>query len=270
MANPNDIIYSRRNSLGTGFSEKTLTPVAGAAIICDLCGDLTTFTGSFGGAAITSSYSHTSSFSVSASHAPFIFDVSAYLSSSWTGSNTSQFSGTSSYTLRSLTASYALNGGGSGTGLETGSTYPITSSWAVTSSWGIESEAAQTSDFSLDSQYCLSASYASNAGLNTSYKVTGSFISYQTGNVYALTNMDNGKYVSIANTSSVQIMVSSSLDPCFTCVLFQSGSGNLVMVSENGVQISSLLNKTGSAGQFSVIKLFRLNTGKFILYGDLA
>ncbi len=34
-----------------------------------------------------------------------------------------------------LTSSYALNGGGGGTTLTTGSTYPITSSWAITASY---------------------------------------------------------------------------------------------------------------------------------------
>jgi hypothetical protein len=43
-------------------------------------------------------------------------------------------SGTSSYAINSLTASYAENAGG-GTSLETGSTYPITSSWAISASW---------------------------------------------------------------------------------------------------------------------------------------
>jgi hypothetical protein len=43
------------------------------------------------------------------------------------------FSGTASYARRSLTASYALNasGGGGGSTLRTGSTYPITSSWST-------------------------------------------------------------------------------------------------------------------------------------------
>ena len=59
------------------------------------------------------------------------------------GSFTGSFRGTSSYSRRALTASYALNasggGGGSsgtsgasggGSSLRTGSTYPITSSWS--------------------------------------------------------------------------------------------------------------------------------------------
>jgi hypothetical protein len=55
------------------------------------------------------------------------------------GSFTGSFRGTSSYSRRALTASYALNAsGGGGSSLRTGSTYPITSSWsrrAVTASY---------------------------------------------------------------------------------------------------------------------------------------
>jgi len=163
MANPLDIVYSRKNADGNGFNEKILIPVPGAAVVCDACGDLTTYTGSFGGATISASYSLTASYAVSASYAPgglnievtssdtnyyvpFVTntgsnvlyidtssiyynpaldslivpyvvgtasfavsasyplpssppDLSAYLSSSWTGSNSSRFFGTSSLAI---------------------------------------------------------------------------------------------------------------------------------------------------------------------------
>lgn len=55
------------------------------------------------------------------------------------GSFTGSFLGTSSYARRAVTASYALNasGGGGGTSIFTGSTYPITASRAITSSYAI-------------------------------------------------------------------------------------------------------------------------------------
>ena len=45
------------------------------------------------------------------------------------------------------TASYVLNGGGSGTTLTTGSTYPITSSWSISSSFASQSVSASWSPF---------------------------------------------------------------------------------------------------------------------------
>jgi hypothetical protein len=66
-----------------------------------------------------------------------------------------------------LTASYAMNGGGSS--LVTGSTYPITSSWAfnsISASYALSSAFAYSSSYSVNSNsssYALTASYALNA-----------------------------------------------------------------------------------------------------------
>ena len=64
-----------------------------------------------------------------------------------------------SYSLYALTASYAMNGGGSS--LVTGSTYPITSSWALNS---VSASTALSSAFAYSSSYALTASYALNGG----------------------------------------------------------------------------------------------------------
>lgn len=67
----------------------------------------------------------------------------------------------SSYSSVALTASYALNGGVSGTSaISTGSSYPITSSWALKTQTASFSYASVTSDFSITSTYCDTASYA--------------------------------------------------------------------------------------------------------------
>ena len=101
-----------------------------------------------------------------------------------TGSNaiSSSYSISASY---SQTASFSLNGGGSGTLLETGSTYPITSSWAnntLTSSYSFTALNSITADFaylaqeSVSSSYALTASYALNGGSSISND-TASYIS---------------------------------------------------------------------------------------------
>jgi hypothetical protein len=69
-----------------------------------------------------------------------LLKIRTYLINS--GSFTGSLNGTSSYTRRALTASYALNasGGGGGSTLRTGSTYPITSSFArraITASYAL-------------------------------------------------------------------------------------------------------------------------------------
>ena len=75
MANPLDIVYSRKNADGNGFDEKTLVPVSGSFVVCDACGDLTTWSGTIGGggggAVITSgsNWNITASWATSASYA---------------------------------------------------------------------------------------------------------------------------------------------------------------------------------------------------------
>ena len=55
MANPLDIVYSRKSPDGTAFNEKVLTPIPGYFIMCGPCGDLTTNMAT-DGFPITSSY----------------------------------------------------------------------------------------------------------------------------------------------------------------------------------------------------------------------
>jgi hypothetical protein len=73
----------------------------------------------------------TSSGNITISSSGLIFN-SAFTSSR---RNAVGFFGTSSYTRRALTASYALNASGGGSTLRTGSTYPITASRALTASY---------------------------------------------------------------------------------------------------------------------------------------
>jgi len=90
-------------------------------------------------------------------------DVSIYLSSSWTGSKTSQFSGTSSY---ALTASYVL-----GT-----SSFAETSSYTLTSSISISSSYTETSSISISSSYASTASYVDITGSGILVNYNGSQI----------------------------------------------------------------------------------------------
>ena len=78
---------------------------------------------------------------------------------------TASLYGTASNSVSSsyaTTASYALNGGGGGTTLITGSTYPITSSWSnntISASYALTSSYATTASYALNS---LTASYCLN------------------------------------------------------------------------------------------------------------
>jgi len=112
-----DVHYSSENSDKT-FSGKILSSIPKHFVVFDECGDLSTFTGSFGigGTPLNTGswYPITSSWSISSSWAPFTeFDDSHLLTTQsfniWTGSSDSQFFGTSSFALRSYTASYGFH-----------------------------------------------------------------------------------------------------------------------------------------------------------------
>jgi hypothetical protein len=88
------------------------------------------------------SSSLSASYASSSTHADWANFASSSLSASWSSSSlSSSFVRGGGFISGSLlgTASFAVSAswapGGSGTGLETGSTYPITASWAVSASW---------------------------------------------------------------------------------------------------------------------------------------
>ena len=74
-----------------------------------------------------------------------------------------------------LTASYAMNGGsGGGTGLATGSTYPITASHALTASYIANMPSGST----VSASYALTSSYAMNQGIGIP-RYDFSYVEYQ-------------------------------------------------------------------------------------------
>jgi len=132
--------------------------------------------------ATSASYSLSSSYSVNSTtstSASFASTASYNLNSI-----SSSFAATSSYNLNSisssyaLTASFSLNGGGGGTTLTTGSTYPITSSW---------------------SNNATTASYALNASGG------GGGISYITGSPVI------GQYIVVSGSSTTQYILTQSV-----------------------------------------------------------
>lgn len=145
------------------------------------------FNSTFADSALYSEFSGTSSlaadaisssYALSASYAPFVqVYQTTTVSSSWASSSLS-----SSYSNLALTASYALNGGGGGTSLETGSTYLITSSWAISASWAPGGGSSDTASYAYTasySQYALTASYVniipSGSTESSSYAITSSY-----------------------------------------------------------------------------------------------
>lgn len=182
-----------------------------------------------GGSSVSASWSSASIFSISASFAsqsistswsPFIPTISA----SWASSSIS-----SSY---SITASFALNGGGGVTSI---------------------SQSNLLGTASLFSQGFI------NTGSYTS-KITASF---------NLTTNENGKLLIVNFPSNSFIQVSSTLPQGFGCSLYQSGSGQ-VIVTGSGANIRNRAGLSASYAQYSIISLLQIDSGNYVLQGDMA
>jgi len=186
----------------------------------------------------TASTSISSSYAITASYAlnggGGTTDVSTYLSSSWTGSATSQFSGTASYALEALSASWAP----SSTPTDV-STY-LSSSWtgSATSFLSGTASYAQTSSFAITASYSIfnfitssvtssiSASY-SNFAETASYALTARSSSFATTASRAVSAATasykaNAEYLTVVRTGTNQ-NVATGTDIVFNTIYNQNG-----------------------------------------------
>lgn len=154
--NPNDIVYSKRNSEGTGFLEKSFQPNPWHFLICNTSGDLTMWSGS-----------------ISGSNSPY--DI-AEISASWAiRAITSSYSPWDSES----SASIVIQLGTKQPNLITGSTYPITSSWTI--NWNSSSllewiNTNYQSILSTGSLLPVTSSWSQNS-ISASWAITASYIS---------------------------------------------------------------------------------------------
>lgn len=140
-----------------------------------------------------------------------------------------------------ITASWALNGGGSGTTLVTGSTYPITASWANT------------------------ASYYPGDG----YYITNNIFTTVTNTAYTASDSDIGKFILFFSSSPITIYIPSYLSSNYTSIYFQSGSGALTITKDPSVTVLNRYNYSSTGGAGSIINIYRLPNGIFVTSGDL-
>jgi hypothetical protein len=99
------------------------------------------------------------------------------------------------------------------------------------------------------------------------YILTGSYIT-NISNSYTLQNSDNGKLISVNSGSVAIITVPSTLPQGFSCILYQSGSGQIT-VSGSGAQIRNRAGLSSSYAQYSAISLLQLFNRDYLLQGDV-
>lgn len=163
--------------------------------------------------------------------------------------------GTSSYSLRSLTASYVLN---PGTLLSTGSSYPITSSWsskAITASYALN--ASGGSSLYTGSSYPITSSYATYA-INA---LTNYTIVTLTGTSIDWTNNTMEKNISVGETYTfTNVGTGSSI----VIILNNTGSNNALPTFPTSVKWANSLTPTNILPNATSIYTF-LRSQKYIL-----
>jgi hypothetical protein len=132
-----------------------------------------------------------------------------------------------------------------------------------------QSGSADKNYFSGPTQFAqtITGSLSGSSVTSDKYIVGSSGLTYQT-TAYTLTSADDGRFVVINASTSTNVVVSSSLSTTFSTTLMQSGSGKIQIVPQTGTNIRNRSSHTGSAGQYAVIRLTRVTSGDFFLFGD--
>lgn len=84
---------------------------------------------------------------------------------------------------------------------------------------------------------------------------------------YTLSSNDNGKVITLDNTSGITLTIPTGLGDGFNCLIIQKGTGQ-VFVSPSSTTIINRQGHTKSAGQYAVVSLVNIGNDTFIVAGD--
>jgi len=158
---------------------------------------------------------------------------------------------TSSWSRRAITASYALNGSGGGSSLYTGSTYPITASWsrrAITASYALTSAGGGGgSSLYTGSTYPITSSYATFA-----INIAGS-VTTLVGTAINWNNPTYEKNISVAETYTFTNVTTGS---SIVVILNNTGSNSILSTFPNSVKWANSLPPTNILSNATSIYTF--------------
>lgn len=97
----------------------------------------------------------------------------------------------------------------------------------------------------------------------------------QTGTTYTLQASDDGGVVDLANAAAITVTVPSTLATGFSCLLRQSGAGQVTVSAGSGATARQASGYTKTRAQWSEVSLnVRSNSGgsaaEYVLSGDMA
>jgi hypothetical protein len=202
---------------------------------------------------LSSSYSVNSTTAISSSFASTAsYNLNSISSSFSTNASTASYVANSVSSSYALTSSYALNAGGGGTTLTTGSTYPITSSWAnnvITASYAINAGSGGGSTpvvsvASLNNQTILYNFSSSQEAI-----ITGLTLTNNNWGINVVEEWNSGSVPGDLYYNSCSLLLHFSGSNGSTTIIDNSPN-NFPITSSNGAAISTAQSKFGGSSIF--------------------
>lgn len=109
------------------------------------------------------------------------------------------------------------------------------------------------------------------SGANSASSTISGFaanINNQTGTTYTLAASDNGKIITLNNSSAITLTIPSGLQVGFNCMIVQLGSGQ-VTLSSSGVTVTNRSGFTKTSGQNAIATIISVVSNTFITGGDM-
>ena len=88
----------------------------------------------------------------------------------------------------------------------------------------------------------------------------------QTGTSYTLTSADNGKVVTLNNSSAITLTINTGLGDGFNCLIVQKGAGQIT-IAGTATRINRQ-SHTKTAGQYAVVSIVNIGNEQVIVAGD--
>lgn len=86
---------------------------------------------------------------------------------------------------------------------------------------------------------------------------------------YTLTNTDSGSVLTVSNTAATTITVPADLPVGFRCMVYQIGTGNVIIGNAVGVTLSSRSNVYSCNTRFGSLSVFEYASNNVIIDGAL-
>ena len=113
--------------------------------------------------------------------------------------------------------------------------------------------------------YWNGSSWVNFIASNTSTGLTND----QVGTSYTLTSADNGKIITLNNSSSIALNVPYFFVG-FNCMILQKGTGQVTLnINGTTTNIYNRYGFTKSAGQYAILTLVCMEANKYVASGDM-